>query len=258
MREPAPNVPDLEALPQFLPAMDPEAVARLAGRKRTDRHPVKTTVSVKRIEPRRGELRVVFTHDGPEHTAEAGRIVNGAGRMADIDALDLATGNVGHGHGRIALDRYLRSTSNPHVFVCGDAVPTSPQLSPLATYEGDIVGRNIVEGPKHTPDYIGMATSVYTVPALAAVGLTEAAAGRTVSIEVHANDMQNGFRPGPMRRRTRGRKYRRAERPSTLGAHFVGLAQELINIFGLAIKFGITASQLRETSTPIRRPSVMS
>ena len=60
--------------------------------------------------------------------------------------------------------------------MCGDALPISPQLSPLATYEGEIVGRNIVEGPKHSPDYEGMATSVYTVPALAAVGLTEAAA----------------------------------------------------------------------------------
>ena len=33
-----------------------------------------------------------------------------------------------------------------------------------------------------------------------------------------------------------------------LGAHFVGHAgQELVNIFGLAMKFGITAGQLRET-----------
>jgi glutathione reductase (NADPH) len=32
-----------------------------------------------------------------------------------------------------------------------------------------------------------------------------------------------------------------------LGAHFVGHAgQELINVFGLAIKFGITARQLRD------------
>jgi glutathione reductase (NADPH) len=32
-----------------------------------------------------------------------------------------------------------------------------------------------------------------------------------------------------------------------LGAHFVGHAgQELVNIFGLAMRFGITASQIRE------------
>ena len=33
-----------------------------------------------------------------------------------------------------------------------------------------------------------------------------------------------------------------------LGAHFVGHSgQELVNIFGLAMRFGITASQLRES-----------
>ena len=39
-----------------------------------------------------------------------------------------------------------------------------------------------------------MATSVYTVPALAAVGLTEAAANqRGLAIKVHSNDMHDWF-----------------------------------------------------------------
>ena len=116
------------------------------------------------------------------------------GRVANVDTLDLAAGKVEHANGRVALDRHLRSTSNPDVYVCGDAVPTSPQLSPIATYEGDIVGRNIVEGPKYSPDYASMATSVYTVPALASVGLTEAAARQKgFAIDVHTNDMHDWF-----------------------------------------------------------------
>jgi pyruvate/2-oxoglutarate dehydrogenase complex dihydrolipoamide dehydrogenase (E3) component len=80
------------------------------------------------------------------------------------------------------------------VHVCGDATPISPQLSPIATYEGDIVGRNIVEGPKHMPDYAGLVTSVYTVPALAAAGLTESAVRQQGSaIDVHVNDMRDWF-----------------------------------------------------------------
>ena len=50
-------------------------------------------------------------------------------------------GQVDHDNGRIAADCYLRSTSNSRVYVCGNAVPTSPQLSPIATYEGDLVAR---------------------------------------------------------------------------------------------------------------------
>ncbi|WP_354121873.1 FAD-dependent oxidoreductase [Bradyrhizobium sp. LA6.12] len=155
----------LEALPQLPPAMDLDAVAQLQAESERIGIKIRTGVAVQRIEAAGGRLRVVFTHGGIEQSFEADRVVNGAGRIANVDSLDLARGQVEHVNGRIAIDRHLRSTSNPRVHVCGDAMPISPQLSPIATYEGDIVGRKIVDGPKHTPDYAGMATSVYTVPA---------------------------------------------------------------------------------------------
>ena len=143
----------------------------------------------------------------------------------------------------------MRSTSNPLVYVCGDAVPVSPQLSPIATYEGDIVGRNIVEGPKYSPDYASMATSVYTVPALAAVGLTEAAAKQKgLAIKVHTNDMLDWFSARTYAETVAWSKIIVDEvTDRILGAHFVGHAgQELVNIFGLAMRFGITASQIKD------------
>ncbi len=239
----------LEALPQLLPAMDADAVARLQTESERIGISVRTSVSIKRIEPANGRLRVVFSHDGAEHSAEADRVVNGAGRVANIDTLDLAAGHVEHAGGRVALDKYLRSISNPLVHVCGDAVPTSPQLSPIATYEGDIVGRNIVEGPKYSPDYASMATSVYTVPALAAVGLTELAARQKgFAIDVHANDMQDWFSAKTYAETVAWSKIivdRTTDR--ILGAHFVGHAgQELVNLFGLAMRFGLTAGQIRD------------
>lgn len=211
---------------------------------------INTGVNVRRIEPAGGQLRVIFTHDGVEQAAVADRVVNGAGRVADIDGLDLAAGGVEHAYGRIAIDQYLRSRSNPLIYVCGDAVPISPQLSPIATYEGDIVGRNIVAGQRHMPDYAGMATSVYTVPALAAVGLTETAARQTgATIDVHVNDMHDWFSARSYAETVAWSKVI-VDRASDciLGAHVVGHgAQELINIFGLAIKFGLTAGQIRDS-----------
>lgn len=243
------DVTILEALPQLLPAMDADAVGHLREESERIGIRVRTGVSVKRIEPANGRLRVVFTCEGIEQTAEADRIVNGAGRIANVDKLNLAAGNVEHSHGRVAIDRHLRSTSNPAVHVCGDAVPTSPQLSPIATYEGDIVGRNIVEGPKYSPDYASMATSVYTVPALAAVGLTETAARQKgLAIDVHANDMRDWFSARTYAETVAWSKIivdRSSDR--ILGAHFVGHAgQELINLFGLAMRFGLTAAQIRD------------
>jgi len=243
------DVTILEALPQLLPAMDADAVARIQAESERIGISVRTGVSVKRIETARGRLRVVFTHQGIEHVAEADRVVNGAGRVANVDTLDLTAGNVDHSNGRVAVDRHLRSTSNPLVYVCGDAVPISPQLSPIATYEGDIVGRNIVEGAKHSPEYDHVATSVYTVPALAAVGLTEAAANQKgLAIAVHSNDMLEWFSARTYAETVAWSKIivdRATDR--ILGAHFVGHAgQELVNIFGLAMRFGITAGQIKD------------
>ena len=243
------DVTILEALPQLLLAMDADAVARLQTESERIGISVKTTVSVKRIEPANGRLRVIFSHDGAEHALEADRVVNGAGRVANVDTLDLAAGNVEHANGRVAVDRHLRSTSNPLVHVCGDAVPTSPQLSPIATYEGDIVGRNIVEGAKYSPDYASMATSVYTVPALAAVGLTEAAARQKgFAIDVHTNDMHDWFSAKTYAETVAWSKIIVDQATDRiLGAHFVGHSgQELVNLFGLAMRFGLTAAQIRD------------
>jgi len=244
------DVTILEALPQLLPAMDADAVALIQTESERIGIRVKTAVSVKRIEPANNRLRVVFTHHGTEHAAEADRVVNGAGRMANVDTLDLAAGNVEHSNGRVAVDCHLRSTSNSQVHVCGDAVPISPQLSPIATYEGDIVGRNIVEGPKYSPNYESIATSVYTVPALAAVGLTEAAANQKgFAIKVHSNDMQGWFSARTYAETVAWSKII-VDEPTDriLGAHFVGhTGEELVNIFGLAMRFGITATQIKDT-----------
>src|SRR3954468_5733676 len=56
----------LEALPQLLPAMDADAVARLQAESERIGIHVKTGVSVKCIEPANGRLRVVFSHGGTE------------------------------------------------------------------------------------------------------------------------------------------------------------------------------------------------
>ena len=239
----------LEALPQLLPAMDTDAVARLQAESERIGIRVSTGVSVKKVEPANGRLRVTFVHDGREQALEADRVVNGAGRIANLDTLDLEAGNVAQAGGRVAVDAYLRSTSNPMVHVCGDAVPTSPQLSPIATYEGAIVGRNIVEGPKYSPDYASMATCVYTVPPLAAVGLTERAARQKgIDVAVHVNDMLGWFSARTYAETVAWSKVIVEQATDRiLGAHFVGHAgQELINIFGLAMRFGITATQIRE------------
>jgi glutathione reductase (NADPH) len=239
----------LEALPRLLPAADADAVARLQAESERIGIRIETGVTIARIEPSASGFRAIVERDGAAFPVDAECIVNGAGRVANVDTLNLATANVRHDQGRIVLDRFLRSVSNPAVYVCGDAVPNSPQLSPVATYEGRIVGRNIVGGPQHAPDYASLPTAVYTVPALSAVGLTEHAAreqGRR--IKVRTNDMLGWLSARTYAETVAWSKIIIDESDdSILGAHFVGHSgEELVNIFALAIAHRLTAQQIRD------------
>jgi glutathione reductase (NADPH) len=239
----------LEALPQLLGNIDQDAVNVLRSETERIGVAVHTGVEVHRIEHAADRLRVVYTKDGIESAVEAERVVNGAGRVPNIDGLDLDNGNMAAEHGRIALDPHLRSTANPAVYVCGDAVGSTPQLSPIATYQGRLVGRNLVDGPAHTPDYTGIPACVFTVPALASVGLTQAAAQQQgLEVRVAVNDMHEWLS---------GRTYAETaawskvvidqQTDRIVGAHLIGHSgEELINLFGLAIKHGITAGAIRD------------
>jgi glutathione reductase (NADPH) len=238
----------LEVLPRLLPAMDADAVEQVRQESERLGIDVHTGVSVKRVEQADGGLRTVFEVEGKEHAVVSDRVVNGAGRVANVDHLDLDAGQVDHDRGRINVDSFLRSTSNPAVYVCGDLL-ASPQLSPIANYEGRIVGRNIVEGPSYKPDYASIPSCVYTVPALVSVGLTEAAAKeKGLNTRVQVSDMEYWF---STRTYAETRAWAKiivdAASDRILGAHMVGHAgEELINLFGLAIAHGITATKIRD------------
>lgn len=239
----------LEVLPQLLPALDADAVEQV--RKESERIgiDVHTGVKVKRIEKTTKRLRTVFEVDGKEMSVKSDRVVNGAGRIANVIALDLDAGRIAHDGFRVAVDETMRSTSNPNVYLCGDVLSGPPQLSPLATYEGRLVGRNIVEGPKHKPDYSSLPSAVYTVPALATVGLSEAKAKeKGIKTRVQVNNMEYWFSTRQFAETVAWSKIIVDEGSDAIvGAHFVGHAgEELVNIFGLAMKHGIKASAIRD------------
>jgi glutathione reductase (NADPH) len=238
----------LEALPRLLQQLDQDAVDKIRRESERIGIALHTDVKVERIEKTGDRLRVVYQDGGAERIVEADRVVNGAGRVPNVDSLDLDAGKIEHDRERIAVDDYLRAKSNPAIYVAGDPL-ASPQLSPLASYEGRIVGRNIVEGPKHKPDYAVIPSCVYTVPALATVGLTETAAkDKGVKVEVRTSDMSDWLSTQTYAETVAWAKI--LIEPTSdriVGAHMVGLAgEELINFFALGMKHGVTASQVRD------------
>lgn len=244
----------LENAPQFLMTFDEDAVTQIVRESERIGMTLHAGVKVKTISARGGRFAVTFEQDGASRTIEADRVVNGAGRIPDIDELDLAAGNVRLADGRIDCDDYLRSASNPAVHVCGDAASGPLQLSPVATYEGGIVGRNIVKGPVAKPDYGCIPSCVFTVPALASVGMTEQEARKEErksgrAIKVHSKDMRDSMSARTYNEHAAWAKVIEEEASGRiLGAHLVGHSgEELIHLFAFAIKFGIKAADLRDT-----------
>ncbi|WP_300013531.1 NAD(P)/FAD-dependent oxidoreductase [uncultured Roseobacter sp.] len=238
----------LEALPQLLPRLDADAVTALRAETERLGVSVKTGVSVTAIEKTGDCLTVQFSHDGCDQSVTAERVVNGAGRIANIDGLNLETGDIAHDGRRILIDDTLRSTSNPSVWVAGDALEHSPQLSPIATYEGQIVGHNIVNGPTRNPDYSVIPSAVYTVPTLSTVGLSEAEAKeKGLDVAVTVSDMSGWFSAKTYAETAAWSKVlvdKTSDR--IVGAHVLGHhGEELIHLFAMAMRHGISASDLK-------------
>ena len=240
----------LEVAPRLLPRMEADTVAILQAQAERVGVTVNTSVKVGGVTEADGRLQVTYEHDGAARTVTADRVVNGAGRVANVEDLDLDAANVAHEGSNIAVDEYLRSTSNPAIWVVGDALSNSPQLSPVATYEGKIVGENIVNGPRATADYSALPASVYTIPAYSSVGLTEEQArGAGLNIRVSVNDMTGWFSGKSYAETAAWAKIMIDEDADRIvGAHMIGHnGEDLINLFVLAIRNGITAADLKDT-----------
>ena len=69
-----------------------------------------------------------------------------------------------------------QGASNPAVYAVGDAAAKGPPLTPVSSHDAKIVARNLLEGNHLRPDYRGVPSVVFTIPPIAAVGVSEEAA----------------------------------------------------------------------------------
>ena len=233
---------------RMLPAFDPDLVSWLMEKFRGIGVDVQTGKAVASIEKSQNGYVVRSQTKLGETSVEADLVVHAAGRIPALADLDLATGNIAMERGRLCLNQFMQSTSNPIVYAAGDAAGKGPPLTPVSSHEGKIVARNILDGNREIPDYRGVPSVAFTLPPIASVGLSEAAA-REQGIKVRTKSAlePNWYTARRVNETVYGYKTIVDEdRGLILGVHLVGPhVDEVINIFGLAIRHGLTARDLK-------------
>ncbi|MFO7929160.1 MAG: NAD(P)/FAD-dependent oxidoreductase [Candidatus Humimicrobiaceae bacterium] len=178
-----------------------------------------------------------------------GMAVHGAGRIPEIDELNLEKGMVEYGKG-IKLNKFLQSISNEAVYAAGDCAQTGPPLTPVAGIEAAAVAENIIKGNRVTLDYSVVPSVVFTIPPLASVGLSEKQA-KDKNIDYKANFMDISKWYNSRRLGFRHTAFKVIEEKGTgkiIGAHLIyPQSEDIINLFSLAMKNNMPLENIKET-----------
>ncbi|MFT5506832.1 MAG: glutathione reductase (NADPH) [Gammaproteobacteria bacterium] len=103
----------LEITPRLLPRMDADAVDQIREESERIGISIETGVQVKSVEKRGEQFEVTYILEDSIKTIVVDRVVNGAGRIANVEDLNLDVGGIEHDGIRIVVDDHLRSVSNP-------------------------------------------------------------------------------------------------------------------------------------------------
>ncbi|MDQ2685461.1 MAG: NAD(P)/FAD-dependent oxidoreductase [Thermoproteota archaeon] len=256
---------------QPLGHFDPDLVNQLIHRSRDVGIDVKLGRAVKKIEKLPdGKLQVVHSSSNVTDTStitttttekermtseeqieEADLVVHGSGRIPNIEGLNLIAGSIEYTDGRgIKVNEYLQSVSNPSVYAAGDVADSGGlPLTPVASYEGVIVANNLINGNTLKSNYAGLPSVVFTIPPLTTVGMQEKEA-KQKGLQFRTNYEKTDSWTSSKRVGETCSGFKVLIEKDTdriLGAHILGPhAEEVINIFSLAIRFGLSAKDLND------------
>ena len=234
---------------QTLNKFDPDIIHLLMKASEEIGIEVKMNQNVERIK-KIGKKLKVFTEKEEENEYTADLIVHSAGRIPNLEELNLEAGNISRDRRGILVDDFLRSQSNPSVYVSGDVNTYGIPLTPVADMEARMITTQIVKKQMEKVNYHVVPSVLFTIPSVASVGLhEEEALKRGIDFEKQFNDTSNWIAS-----RRLGLKYSASKilidksNHQILGAHLMGHhAEEVINLFSLAMRHQLTVEQIQNT-----------
>ncbi len=210
---------------------------------------VRLSTQVTAIEKTGNGFRVRTHSAGKDSVEDCDLVIHAAGRKPILNGLKLEIAGISYSDAGISVNEHLQSRTNAAVYAGGDSADGGGlPLTPVAIYEGELIGRNILESNRYSTDFQGLSSIAYTIPSLGKTGLTEP--------EARKRDLRFTVREGnttewasSRRLRVPQSAYRILIEDGTnqlLGAHVLGeYTEELINVFSLAIRERIPATRLR-------------
>lgn len=238
----------LEMMERPLGPFDPDLVAMLVEASEELGVDLRTRAKVAKVEAQGDAYVVTVERPTGTETVTCDLVVHATGRVPNIDGLNLDAAGIAYGRRGITVNAAMRTT-NPAIFAAGDCADSGLNLTPVSAFEARVAAKNLLAGKDaRTVTYPPVPSVVFTLPMLATVGLSEAAAtDRGLSFDVHFKRTEGWYSSMRVGAKCSGYKVL-VERGTgrILGAHLIGPgAEEQINLFAMAMGAGLTANQIK-------------
>jgi len=176
---------------QFLPREDPDAAAILHDAFRREGIDVRLKTTATAVARSPAGIRVSLEADGAPGSVTVDAILVGAGRVPNVDGLNLAAAGVAHDSAKgIAVDDFLR-TSNPRIYAAGD-ICLPLRFTHTADAAARIVIQNALFRGRKRLSALTVPWCTFTDPEIAHVGMYERdARSRGIGTETFVRQMRD-------------------------------------------------------------------
>jgi len=240
----------LQRSPRILPEEEPEVSQYLEYYLAEEGIKIHTNAEILSAEQKKDRKVLVVRIEGRKRRFEADALLLATGRTPNTEGLNLPAAGVDVKEDKgVKVDLEMRSTA-PNIFAAGDVIG-KPMLETAAAREGYIAAENALANRGLKMDYRTVPHAVFTNPAVASVGPTDAEANKGGQIRCACNTVLLTQVPKPIIvGDTRGlvKIVAEAETHKILGAHILAsLAPDMIHEAVLAVKHGLTLEDIIDT-----------
>jgi len=242
-----------------LEVFDPDLVGELMTASREAGISIELDASVTAVERAKNRFVVRAKQRGTERSFTCDLAVHSAGRVPDIADLALDVAGVATTKKGVVINQYAQSTTNPAVYAAGDVADSgAPPLTPVAGHMGEVVADNLIHGNRTVAELGVVPSIVYSIPALASVGISEDdAKKRKLRYRVQRGSMADWY--STRRVGATHASFKTLVEESSgkiLGAHILGPhVEEQINVIALTMRLGAPGSMLAEMLFAYPTPS---